>query len=76
MFCTEVGIYRYDFLAMKVKAVVLRMRINVKDTAFGRSFNKMLLRFFLGRVMLNFQHHKCRFSCDLKPPRVLSKVLP
>jgi len=56
---------------MKEKAVVLRMRIDVKDTAFGRSFNKMLLRFFLGRVMLNFLHPKCRFSCDLKPPRLL-----
>lgn len=59
---------------MKEEAVVLRMRIDVKDTAFDRSFNKMLLRFFLGRVMLNFLHPKCRLSCDLKPPRLLSKV--
>lgn len=56
------------------KPVFLRMRIDVKDAAFGRSFDKMLLRFFLGRVMLNFLHPKCRFSCDLRPPRLLSKV--
>ena len=53
MLCTEVGIYRYDFLAIKKNPVFLRMRIDVKDVAFGRFFNKMLLRFFLRRVMFS-----------------------